>query len=260
MNRTGAAVAEIDMASATPLRDGRSGRRLPRHVAIIMDGNGRWARARGLPRYEGHRRGVEALRRIVRHAGERGISHLTLFSFSSENWNRPDAEIRDLFNLMRRFVENDLAELARHNVHITVIGERRGLPDDIAAMVEKAEGDTRENDGLHLVVAFNYGGRDEIVRAAQRLGRRIADGDLDPAAIDADAMSAALDTNAIPDPDLVIRTSGEQRVSNFLLWQSAYAEFVFVPDFWPDFDGDAFDAALAEFARRDRRYGALQDD
>ena len=247
------------MNSGIPAADRPAGDRLPRHVAIIMDGNGRWAQARGLPRYEGHRRGVETLRDIVRHAGERGIRYLTLFSFSSENWNRPDSEIRDLFSLMRRFVRTDLRDLARHNVHIRVIGERTGLPDDISAMIEKAEADTRDNDGLNLIVAFNYGGRDEIVRAARRLARRVADGGLSPEAIDAGELAGAMDTGDIPDPDLVIRTSGEYRISNFLLWQSAYAEFVFVPGYWPDFTAQAFDAAMAEFCRRDRRYGALGD-
>ncbi len=229
----------------------------PRHVAIIMDGNGRWAKQRGLPRYEGHRRGVDVLRKIVQHAGERRIKYLTLFSFSSENWTRPESEIRDLFNLLRRFVKNDLADLARNNVHITVIGARAGLPADIAGLIDKAEVDTSDNDGLKLIVAFNYGARDEIVRAVQRLAARVAAGDLAPEEIDIDLMSDAMDTAGVPDPDLVIRTSGEQRISNFLLWQSAYSEFVFVSGYWPDFDEREFDAAVSEYSRRERRYGAV---
>jgi undecaprenyl diphosphate synthase len=222
-----------------------------------MDGNGRWAHAHGLPRGEGHRRGVEALRRTVRHAGKRGVRFLTLFSFSSENWSRPDEEIEGLFNLVRIFVRNDLAELNGNGVRVRVIGRREGLPPDIKELIEEAEGCTRTNRNLQLVVAFNYGARDEIVRAACRLAQQVADGSLVARAIDEHAFGQALDTADIPDPDLVIRTSGEQRISNFLLWQAAYAELIFLPVLWPDFGEEHLDAAFAEFAVRERRYGGV---
>jgi undecaprenyl diphosphate synthase len=230
---------------------------LPRHVGIIMDGNGRWARARGLPRGEGHRRGVEALRRAVRFAGKRGIRFLTLFSFSSENWSRPEDEIRGLFDLLRIFIRTDLVELKENDVRVRVIGERSSLPPDIRGLIEEAESETTGNSGLQLVVAFNYGARDEIVRAARALAERVKAGELAPESIDQATFGAALDTAGVPDPDLILRTSGEQRISNFLLWQAAYAEFVFVPALWPDFDDEQFEAALGEFARRQRRYGGL---
>ena len=238
-------------SEAAPSTDG------PRHVAIIMDGNGRWAAARGLPRGEGHRRGVEALRRVVRAAGELGISCLTIFSFSSENWSRPAQEIGDLFGLLRRFIRNDLAELHRDGVRVRVIGERDGLEPDIVALLKEAEELTRANTQMTLVVAFNYGSRQEIARAAQRLAREVADGTRDQATIDADAIERHLDTYGIPDPDLIIRTSGEQRLSNFLMWQAAYSELVFVPIHWPDFDKAALQGAIDEYARRERRFGGL---
>jgi len=230
---------------------------LPRHVGIIMDGNGRWAHAQGMPRGEGHRRGVEALRRTVRFAGRRGIRFLTLFSFSSENWSRSDEEIEGLFNLVRIFVRTDLAELHQNDVRVRVIGERRGLPADIRALIDEAEGMTAGNSGLQLVVAFNYGARDEIVRAARRIAERVASGELTPGEISHETFALSLDTVGIPDPDLILRTSGEQRVSNFLLWQAAYAEFIFLPVLWPDFGDAEFEAALAEYASRERRYGGV---
>ena len=229
----------------------------PRHVAIIMDGNGRWAAARGLPRTEGHRRGVEALRRTVRAAGELGVGFLTIFSFSSENWSRPPAEVRDLMALLRRFIRNDLAELHANNVRVRVIGEREGLAPDILRLLDEAEELTRRNDGLVLVVAFNYGARQEIARAARRLARDVREGRLEPEAITADSLSRFLDAPDLPDPDLIIRTSGEQRLSNFLLWQAAYSELVFVPVHWPDFDRAVLEQALAEYRRRERRFGGL---
>nr|WP_275451035.1 isoprenyl transferase [Afipia sp. P52-10] len=230
---------------------------VPRHVAIIMDGNGRWAAARGLPRGEGHRRGVEALRRVVRGAGELGISYLTIFSFSSENWSRPAEEIGDLFGLLRRFIRNDLADLHRDGVRVRIIGERGGLDPDIVALLTEAEELTRNNTRLTLVVAFNYGSRQEIARAAQRLAQEVASGERDPTTIDAAAIESYLDTSELPDPDLIIRTSGEQRLSNFLMWQAAYSEFVFVPVHWPDFDKAALSNAINEYARRERRFGGL---
>ena len=229
----------------------------PLHVAVIMDGNGRWAAARGLPRAEGHRRGVEALRRSVRAAFELGISYLTIFSFSSENWSRPAAEIGDLFGLLRRFIRNDLARLHSDGVRVRVIGERDGLEPDICALLQEAEELTCNNSRLHLVVAFNYGSRQEIARAAQRLAREVAEGGRDPASIDAETLGQYLDAPDVPHPDLIIRTSGEQRLSNFLMWQAAYSELVFVPIHWPDFDKAVLEAAIAEYARRERRFGGL---
>ena len=229
----------------------------PLHVAIIMDGNGRWAAGRGLPRVEGHRRGVEALRRVVRAAHELGIVYLTIFSFSSENWSRPATEIGDLFGLLRRFIRNDLATLHRDGVRVRVIGERLNLEPDICALLNEAEELTRDNTRLNLVVAFNYGSRQEIAAAAQRLAREVAQGQRDPATIDADVLGRYLDAPDIPDPDLIIRTSGEQRLSNFLMWQAAYSELVFVPIHWPDFDKAALESAIAEYARRERRFGGL---
>jgi len=230
---------------------------VPRHVAIIMDGNGRWAAARGLPRAEGHRRGVEALRRTVRAAGDLGIGILTIFSFSSENWSRPRSEILDLMALLRRFIRNDLADLHRNNVRVRVIGERESLEPDIARLLEEAESLTRANTGLVLVVAFNYGARQEIARAVRRLAEEVEAGRLRPEAITEDLLASRLDTSDLPDPDLVIRTSGEQRLSNFLLWQAAYSELVFVPVFWPDFDRATLEGAIAEYRTRERRFGGL---
>jgi undecaprenyl diphosphate synthase len=230
---------------------------VPRHVAIIMDGNGRWAAARGLPRAEGHRRGVEALRRTVRAAGEIGIKIVTIFSFSAENWSRPASEIGELMGLLRRFVRNDLAELHKSNVRVRVIGERTGLEPDIGRLLVEAEELTKNNDGLTLVVAFNYGARQEIVRAAHDIAAAVKQGDLSLADINLDSFSRFLDAPDIPDPDLIIRTSGEQRLSNFLLWQAAYSELVFVPTYWPDFDRGALESAIREYQQRERRFGGL---
>jgi len=240
-----------------PLDADGEGFDVPRHVAIIMDGNGRWAAARGLPRVEGHRRGVEALRRTVRAARELGISVLTIFSFSSENWSRPQSEIRDLLSLLRRFIRNDLADLHKSNVHVRIIGERDDLSRDIRGLLEEAENLTRDNDGLTLVVAFNYGARHEIARAARRLAIEVAEGRLAAGDITPELLARHLDAPDLPDPDVIIRTSGEQRLSNFLLWQAAYSELVFVPINWPDFDRAALEGAIAEYRRRERRFGGL---
>jgi undecaprenyl diphosphate synthase len=229
----------------------------PVHVAIIMDGNGRWAAARGLPRAEGHRRGVEALRRAVRNAGELGIKVLTIYSFSTENWSRPAQEIDDLMLLIKRFVREDLGELNRAGVRVRVIGDRTGLEPEILQLIGEAEELTRANSKLTLVVAFNYGGRQEIARAAQKIAEDAKAGRLDPAKVDSLAVEQRLDTAGLPDPDLVIRTSGELRLSNFLLWQSAYAEFVVLSVYWPDFDRAAFEEAIGEFRKRERRFGGL---
>ena len=230
---------------------------VPRHVAIIMDGNGRWAAERGFPRGEGHRRGVEALRRTVRAAGDIGIGILTIFSFSAENWTRPQSEIRELMGLLRRFIRNDLADLHRNGVHVRVIGDRSDLAPDIKALLEEAEDLTKDNDKLTLVVAFNYGARQEIARAAQRLAAEIAAGRAAVADVTAEKLATYLDAPDLPDPDLIIRTSGEQRLSNFLLWQAAYSELVFVPVYWPDFERATLEQAIAEFRRRERRFGGL---
>ncbi len=230
---------------------------LPVHVAIIMDGNGRWASARGLPRREGHRRGVEALQRTVRAAGELGVKFLTIYSFSAENWSRPADEINDLMGLLKRFVRKDLAELHENGVRVRIIGERKGLDPEILALLHEAEELTKANERTTLVVAFNYGGRQEIVRAASKLAADAVAGKLDSQTIDSDVFETKLDTAGLPDPDLVIRTSGEQRISNFLLWQAAYAEFVFLPILWPDFDRAALEEALNEYRRRERRFGGV---
>lgn len=230
---------------------------VPRHVAIIMDGNGRWAAARGLPRVEGHRRGVEALRRTIRAAGEIGIKVITIFSFSSENWSRPAAEVGELMGLLRRFIRNDLAELHKSGVRVRIIGERAGLEADIGRLLIEAEELTRDNTGLTLVVAFNYGARQEIARAARAAAEAVAQGRLKAEDITIDTVGRFLDTADLPDPDLIIRTSGEQRLSNFLLWQSAYSELVFVPTNWPDFDRAQLEGAIAEYQQRERRFGGL---
>jgi len=246
-------MSEVKMTQSTD----DLGYEVPRHVAIIMDGNGRWAAARGLPRGEGHRRGVEALRRTVRAAGEMGISYITIFSFSAENWTRPASEIGELMALLRRFIRNDLAELHKSNVRVRVIGERVGLDPEIERLLVEAEELTKSNGGLTLVVAFNYGARQEIARAARRIAEQAVAGTLDPAAITAETIGGLLDAPDVPDPDLIIRTSGEQRLSNFLLWQSAYSELLFVPTYWPDFDRAALEAAIREYRQRERRFGGL---
>ncbi|WP_322989791.1 isoprenyl transferase [Hoeflea sp.] len=229
----------------------------PRHVAIIMDGNGRWANARGLPRTAGHRAGVERVREAVRTAHEAKIEFLTLFAFSSENWNRPKQEVSDLMGILRFFIHKDLAELHRENVRVRVIGCRENVQSDIRKLLDEAEERTRDNTGVTLVIAFNYGARDELVRAVRDIAEAVRAGTLDPSAIDEHTVSASVDTAGIPDPDLVIRTSGEQRLSNFLLWQAAYSELVFIPCLWPDFDRKAFHDALDEYAHRDRRFGTV---
>jgi undecaprenyl diphosphate synthase len=231
--------------------------RHPQHVAIIMDGNGRWAHARGLPRSVGHRRGVEAVRQAVRTAGELGIGYLTLFAFSSENWSRPQEEIDELMGLLKHFIRRDLADLHKEGVRVRVIGARDNLSADIRSLLEEAESLTRDNERQTLVIAFNYGARDEVARAVRRVAAKFAAGEVPLEALTADYIDSHLDTAGIPDPDLIIRTSGELRLSNFLLWQAAYSEFVFLPCLWPDFDRKAFEEAIAQYAGRERRYGGL---
>src|SRR4051794_1343087 len=244
-----------DSAAAATLAPGGSRTPVPIHVAIIMDGNGRWAARRALPRVEGHRRGVESVRRAVRSAIDLGIRYLTIYSFSSENWRRPVQEVTDLMGLLKRFIRNDLADLHANNVKVQIIGERETLAPDTGRLLDEAEEVTRRNAGLTLVVAFNYGARQELLQAIRAIAAKAAMGELDAGAITLETIEAALYTHGIPDPDLIIRTSGEQRISNFLLWQSAYAEFVFLPDLWPDFDDSSFRAAIKEYATRDRRFG-----
>ena len=233
-----------------------NGRPVPHHIAIIMDGNGRWARARGLPRGAGHRQGAEAVKRTVRGALELGVRQLTLFSFSSENWRRPAEEVADLMGLLRRYLQSEIAELHTNGIRVRVIGDLQRLPDDIRALIDEAERQTLANDKLIVTMAISYGGRNEIVSAARRLASDVAEGRLDPSEIDDTAFGQALYTAGTPDPDLLIRTSGEQRISNFLLWQTAYSEFVFTDTLWPDFGEDDLAAAIQEYQRRDRRYGA----
>ncbi|HEX3498449.1 MAG TPA: isoprenyl transferase [Stellaceae bacterium] len=228
----------------------------PVHVAIIMDGNGRWATARGLPRIAGHRTGAEAVRRTVKAAAEMGIGYLTLFGFSSENWKRPLPEIDGLMGLLRHYLRGEIAEIHRNGVRLRVIGQRARLAPDIVTLIENGEALTRDNTGLQLTIALSYGGRDEIAAAARALAHRVAAGTLDPDAIDEDMVSEHLLTADMPDPDLVIRTSGEQRISNFLLWQTAYAEFSFTDTLWPDFAKSDLEKAVQDFHGRDRRYGA----
>lgn len=228
----------------------------PVHVAIIMDGNGRWAKARGLPRTAGHHRGAEAVRRTVEHARVLGISYVTLYAFSSENWKRPKGEITDLMGLLRLYLRNEIANLHKNGIRLRVIGERHRLGDDIVALIDEAEAKTAANAALTLTLALSYGGRQEIVRAVRSLADDVAAGRLDSAEVDERAIEGRLYTAGMPDPDLVIRTSGEKRLSNFLLWQSAYAEFVFTDVLWPDFGAAELDAALGDYYRRERRYGA----
>jgi len=228
----------------------------PVHVAIIMDGNGRWAKQRNLPRTAGHKQGAEAVRRTVRAAASAGISYLTLFGFSSENWSRPRTEIQDLMGLLRLYLRAETAELHKNNVRIKIIGDRRKLPDDIVKLIEHSEGTTENNTGLTAILALSYGGRQDITHAVQSLAREVAAGRLAAEDIDEKSIDRALATAGIPDPDLLIRTSGEQRISNFLIWQLAYTEFVFLDTLWPDFDERSLAEAVEEFQRRDRRYGA----
>jgi undecaprenyl diphosphate synthase len=230
----------------------------PVHVAIIMDGNGRWAKARGLPRVAGHKRGAEAVRRTVTGAAELGVQYLTLYGFSSENWKRPPAEIDDLMGLLRLYLNNEIEELDRKGVRLRVIGQRSRLQPDIVRLIEGAERRTAANRKLNLIVALSYGGRAEIADAARCIAEGVSAGRIDPAAVDEDLFERFLYTADIPDPDLLIRTSGEKRISNFLLWQCAYAELVFLERLWPDFTRDDLESAITEYHGRDRRYGAAR--
>lgn len=228
-----------------------------KHVAIIMDGNGRWAHARNLPRTAGHRAGVEAARRCVEAARDLNLQYLTLYSFSTENWRRPANEVRDLMALLKEFIFDDLPTLRKEGVRVRILGDAENLTPDVKALVRRAEKETGENSKFNLQIAFNYGGRDEILRAARKAVMAAKSGALSAETLDEDAFSALLDTADIPDPDLVIRTSGEMRISNFLIWQAAYAEYVFLDTLWPDFDKKVFEDALSQYSMRERRYGGV---
>jgi undecaprenyl diphosphate synthase len=235
----------------------RASAQVPRHVAIIMDGNGRWAEQRGLPRSAGHRVGVEAVRRTVRAVMELAIPYLTIYSFSSENWARPATEIDDLMGLMRRFIRRDLADLHKNGVRISIIGERDRVDGELLALIDEAVALTADNAALKLQIAFNYGSRAEIAKAARRLAERVQRGEITPEDVTPEALGAELDTHGVPDPDLLIRTSGEVRLSNFLLWQSAYTEFVFLDAYWPDFGRELLEKAIDEYRGRSRRFGGI---
>ena len=230
----------------------------PQHVAIIMDGNGRWAKARGLPRVAGHRRGADAVRRVVRGAGELGVPVLTLFAFSTENWARPADEVSDLMGLLRHYLRHELEELHRNGARLRVVGNRDGLASDIVRDIADAERLTRDNTRIDVNICINYGARDEILRATRSLARQVSAGEIRAEDIDESRFERELLTAGVPDPDLLIRTSGEQRISNFLLWQCAYAELVFVDTLWPDFGKEHLEKAIGEFRRRERRYGGVR--
>ncbi|AHC73681.1 di-trans,poly-cis-decaprenylcistransferase [Candidatus Endolissoclinum faulkneri L5] len=242
------------MVSVTPLISSLSSASLL-HVAVIMDGNGRWARSRGMPRTFGHREGMKAVNRVVDCASQLGITHLTMFGFSSENWSRPKEEISELMNILRYYLQREVIGLHKNNVCIRMLGDRDRMTADIVSLINKAEQLTARNTGLSLNIALSYGGRCEITKAVRRIANAVADGKLSPSAIDNDIINSSLDTKGIPDPDLLIRTSGEHRISNFLLWQIAYAELVFTDVLWPDFGKRHLIKALEEFSRRCRRYG-----
>jgi undecaprenyl diphosphate synthase len=243
--------------SAEPRPGGTGNAAVPRHIAIIMDGNGRWAKARGLPRVAGHRQGAEAARAVLRAAGEAGVECLTLYAFSSENWRRPETEINDLMGLLRFYIGAELNALHREGIRLEILGDHRAFPPDVAKLVDGAVTKTAANSRMTLAIALNYGSRAELVQASQAMARKVAAGDLAADQIDEAMLDAALYTSRLPPLDLLIRTSGERRLSNFLLWQSAYAELLFVDTLWPDFDADALRAAIADFAARERRYGGL---
>ena len=246
----------MSAATAPAVAAGQGGS-VPRHVAIIMDGNGRWAKRRLLPRIAGHRKGIEAAKAVVRAAGDLGIEVLTLYAFSTENWRRPADEVSDLMGLLRRFIVDDIDELAANGVRLRIIGAYQSLQPDLVALIDSAIARTAANSQTTLVIALNYGSQAEIARAAQRLATKVARGDLTAEQITPDAIEAELFTAGIPAPDLIIRTSGEQRLSNFLMWQAAYAELMFVDTLWPDFGKAELAAALAEFGARERRFGGL---
>ena len=247
----------VDTAVATSPSQ-KSGLKIPGHLAVIMDGNGRWAKARGKVRTEGHVEGVKALRRLVNLSIQYGVKHLTVFSFSSENWSRPREEVNFIFGLLHRFVASDLATLIQNNVRVRIIGTRNGLDDALKRLIDEVQSKTARNTGLELIVAFNYGGKSELTEATKAIAQAVASGELRVEDITEETVERALYTSGIPDPDLIIRTSGEQRVSNFLLWQGAYSELVFVEENWPDFGEQVFLKALDEYSSRSRRFGGIE--
>lgn len=252
---TDLSVSRLNEADDRPVSGGTKVR--PRHVAIIMDGNGRWAKSRGLPRSEGHRRGVETVKTVLTAADREQIGILTLFAFSSENWLRPKEEVRHLMGLLRGFLRRDLAEINERNARVCMIGDRSSAPDDIVREIENAERLTGSNTGLRVNFAFNYGGRDDIVRAARSLAQKVSEGRMSPSDITEESLGQMLDTGDLCEPDLLIRTGGEQRISNFLLWQCAYTEFYFTDRYWPDFSERDFLDAIESFGSRQRRFGGL---
>ena len=229
----------------------------PTHVAIVMDGNGRWAKARNLPRTAGHKKGVDAVRAVIEGACELGIKHLTLFGFSSENWNRPQDEVSTLMDLLRFYLDREVSELDAKGVKIRFIGNREKMSADLVERMAKAEAKTQNNQTLELNLALSYGGREEIAQAAQKIAKAVAEGEISPDEVDENIFAENLYTKGTPDPDLLIRTSGEQRISNFLLWQAAYAEFVFTDVLWPDFNKDELKKSVEEYQKRNRRYGKI---
>ena len=245
----------VGPARQAPESTGGGGPRIPRHVAVIMDGNGRWAKARGLPRAAGHRQGAEAARKVLRAAGEAGVECLTLYAFSSENWRRPQDEINDLMGLLRFYITRELETLHKEGVRLKILGDHNAFQPDVAKLVDQAVERTAGNRRMTLAIALNYGSRAELVQAAQGIARRVEAGEIAPADVDEAMVEASLDTAGLPPLDLLIRTSGEHRLSNFLLWQAAYAELLFVDTLWPDFDGDSLRAALADYSGRERRFG-----
>ncbi len=235
----------------------RDKERIPRHVAVIMDGNGRWAKERGMVRVQGHNAGMQALKEIVRHADVLGVEYLTVYAFSTENWKRPQAEVSGIFKLLVRYVRQEIDELDESGVRVSILGDWSKLPADARESVAYALERTKNNKGLHFNIAINYGGRAEILRAAKALAEKAAAGELDPADIDENMFSVNLYTHDMPDPDLIIRTGGEYRLSNFLTWQSAYSELVITDTYWPDFTPAEFEKAIAVFQTRDRRFGGI---
>jgi undecaprenyl diphosphate synthase len=233
------------------------GAKIPKHIAIIMDGNGRWANERGLSRLEGHRQGIAALRSILEAARDFNIRYLTVWAFSTENWRRPLTEVNSLMTLFRHYIKMELMELHENGIHLQFIGRRTGLPADILSMMNNAEQLTKDNTAFSLIIAFNYGGRDDIVRSVQALAQQVREGALLPENISEELLSSQLSTASVPDPDMMIRTGGETRISNFLLWQLSYTELVFTETYWPDFNKEDLARAIQEYQKRNRRYGAL---
>ena len=253
-------LADGDRRNGKSMGDTMAGEnRIPQHVAIILDGNGRWAKSKGMPRNYGHVQGAKTVEKICEEAYRMGIQYLTVYAFSTENWDRPEDEVDALMGLLRNYMKTCLKTAAKNNMCVRVIGEKSRLDDDIRKRIGELEEATKDNTGLHFQIAINYGGRDELVRAARKLAERVKSGELAPEKITQEQLGNALDTAGIPEPDLLIRTCGEQRISNFLLWQLAYTEFYFTPTAWPDFSKEELEKAVAAYNKRDRRYGLLKE-